>query len=119
MSKLSVAIGPAYQYKAKLVRVVDGDTIWLDVDLGFKVRIVMDFRLAGINAPEMSGVDAAKGIAAKEFLTMLLADKEIVVTSTKTEKFGRWLGVVSVKNGDAWTSVNQTMIDTGHAVSFM
>ena len=44
-----------YSYKAKLGRVVDGDTVWLDVDLGFNIWAHLGFRLEGINTPEVVG----------------------------------------------------------------
>ena len=44
---------PAYRYRAKLVRVVDGDTIDLDIDLGFYIRITERVRLEGVNTPEI------------------------------------------------------------------
>jgi micrococcal nuclease len=120
-------MGPTYQYKAKLVRVVDGDTVWLDVDVGFRTSVSIDFRLYGINAPESVGPSKAAGLEAKEFLGRMLQGKEIVVESRKTEKYGRWLGTIwfqsiaskgSVPAG-TWISANQEMLDNNHAVVYL
>lgn len=43
-----------YDYRATVIRVVDGDSVWLDVDCGFDVRLRMSIRLAGLTAPELS-----------------------------------------------------------------
>jgi len=117
-------MGPTYQYKAKLVRVVDGDTVWLDVDLGFRTTLAVDFRLYGLNAPESVGLTKVAGLAAKEFLHNFLTPtttKDIIVESFKTEKYGRWLGTLWVHRfGEStWTSANQALIDAGHAVVYM
>ena len=64
-----------YEYKCKLVKVVDGDTIDIDIDLGFGVWLQKQrIRLYGIDTPESRTSDATEkiyGMAAKEFLTKL------------------------------------------------
>lgn len=116
-------MGPTYQYKAKLVRVVDGDTVWLDVDVGFRTIVSIDFRLYGINAPETKGPTKAAGLAATQFLSSFLSgsDKDLVVESVKTEKFGRWLGTIWVHTfgKSDWASANQAMLDNNHAVVYL
>lgn len=99
-----------YEYRAQLIRVVDGDTVWLDVDLGFDVRRKDSFRLYGINAPEMS---TPEGTAAKEWLVERLKDAAITITTEKDkrEKFGRYLCTLWV--GDA--NLNEQLVAEGHA----
>lgn len=105
-----------YEYRATIVRVIDGDTVVADIDLGLRVwaRGQM-IRLAGINAPEMTGESKEDGEHAKEFLELVILNKTLVVRTQKdqTEKYGRWLGTIVLPEGD---TVNQLMIEAGHAV---
>lgn len=108
-----------YQYKAQVIRVVDGDTVWLEVDLGFDVRRRDSFRLVGINAPEMR---TAEGVAAREWLVAQLAGAEapgrltIATNKDKREKFGRYLATLWVD--EFGPSVNDAMVTAGHAVVY-
>ena len=61
-----------YRYRATLRRVIDGDTVDCDVDLGFEIIAVERFRLLGINAPEKRKPTYDAGIAAKQHLESLL-----------------------------------------------
>ena len=110
-----------YQYKAKLIRVVDGDTLDAEIDLGFDVWVKKRIRLADINAWESRTRDKeekAKGLRAKEWLqdALLNHDNEFVVVSTEVGKYGRCLGHIFV--GDDLDSVNSRLIDEGHAVPY-
>ena len=65
-----------YTYKASVTRVVDGDTVIVDIDLGFGVWLrEQSVRLAKINAPEMKVTTRLAGIAAKDFLSKLILNK--------------------------------------------
>lgn len=78
------------KYPATVVRVVDGDTVVLRVDLGFRASYEDTFRLMGCNAPE------GKNNASATYLRALLpAGTPIVLASYKPEKFGRWLADLS------------------------
>ena len=113
-------MGPSYIYKATLIRVVDGDTVHMQVDLGYHIGVEIDFRLTGINAPEMKGATITAGKAAKAFLEGLLANRtDLVVVSVKTEKFGRWLGTIWFATEPTRPSANAQMVASGHAVVFM
>lgn len=112
-----------YQYSAAVDRVVDGDTLDLIVDLGFKVKLQERFRLASIDAPESYGTRASEaGRASCLFLAGILPEGSPVrIRTQKTGKFNRWVAEVWVVNPDGETSiksVNQTMIDEGHAVPY-
>ena len=112
-------MGPSYQYKATLARIVDGDTVHLQVDLGFRVLANLEFRLLGIDTPEVVGENKAAGIAAKQFLQDLIGGKTLVVLSVKSEKYGRWLGTIYAQQADGdWLNVNQAMIDHGYATPY-
>lgn len=103
----------AYEYNATVVRVLDGDTIVMDVDLGFFMYVRMSCRLFGINAIELHD---AGGSQAKTHLSSLLpAGTEVVVKSVQPDKYaGRFDGVVML--GD--TNINQTLVDQGYAAAW-
>lgn len=107
-----------YTYEAKLLKVVDGDTVDLRIDLGFKVFTEQRFRLLGINAPETHSKDPsekAMGKAAMDYLKSLLAGEgqlKVVTSLDKQEKYGRFLAVITNGSGEI---VNDEMVKAGHA----
>lgn len=108
-----------YRYKATVARVIDGDTVDLTVDLGFKIYTAMRIRMYGINTPELHAKDPAPGQAAKAFLEGLLPVGAVVTLDShkdSQEKYGRFLGELFVKDGDP--SVNDQMVMAGHAVRY-
>jgi micrococcal nuclease len=114
-----------YDYKiSRLYKVVDGDTIDADIDLGFDILIHKLVRLAGIDTPESRTKDAYEkklGLEAKDWLKAKLKDVESFRISTEkpdsTEKFGRIIGWLYVGNDSK--SVNEQMIEQGYAWSYM
>ncbi|HIE50317.1 MAG TPA: hypothetical protein EYP85_01040 [Armatimonadetes bacterium] len=89
-----------YRYKATVVRVVDGDTLDVDVDLGFYVRQRMRLRLRGINAPELRGPERARGLEAKAFVAETLSRVPFVAVRTyKIGKYGRYIADVYFLEG--------------------
>ena len=116
-----------YEYKATVVHVIDGDSVEAAVDLGFSVSVHMQLRLLGIDAPEVVGETKVAGLAATNFLYDLLVpyptqEKTVIIVTKKDkkEKFGRYLATLylTVEDKIAGKSVNQTMIDAGHAKSY-
>jgi micrococcal nuclease len=110
-----------YQYKAKLIRIIDGDTIEAVIDLGFEIGTRKTIRLYGINAPETRGVleeEKKAGIKCKDRLEALLeASKgEFKLISHGVGKFGRCLGELFVKNEEI--SLNQQLINEGLAKKY-
>ena len=114
-----------YEYKvSRLYRVVDGDTIEIDIDLGFDVAIHKMVRLAGIDTPESRTKDVYEkklGLEAKEWLKTRLKDAENIRIKTEkpdsTEKFGRILGWLYT--GNESVTINETMIQEGYAWSYL
>ena len=109
-----------YEYKVKITRVVDGDTVDAEVDLGFDTFIKDRIRLMGLDTPESrtrNKKEKALGLAAKAYLKELLREnKGDVILRTSKEgkgKFGRILGTLLIYDGK--TNVNQMLIDEGHA----
>lgn len=85
-----------YIYNAEVYRVIDGDTIVCDVDLGFFITQRMVFRLYGINCPEIVGTERAKGLESKEYMQTRIEGKQIIIKThkDKKEKYGRYLAEI-------------------------
>lgn len=109
-------------YKARVVDVHDGDTLSLDIDLGFGMFVVgkslsgqslLSCRLFGINAPELS---TPAGLQARDFLRTLATPGTIVsVVSHGWDKYGgRFDGEVQLSDG---TLLSEIMVSSGHAVA--
>ena len=107
-----------YTYNATVIRIVDGDTAELDVDLGFDVHFRISVRFKGYNAPEMRGPNKANGQAAKDELTQLLTGHSIIIKTDKlhSQSFARYLATVFVGTADGWVSVADHMIAKGFNV---
>lgn len=111
-------------YVKKVTKIVDGDTIDVDIDLGFDISFSSRVRLAGIDTPESRTRDLEEkklGLEAKEYLKHAISDAKTVVIKTEkmnsSEKYGRILGWVYL-DGDT-VSINDHMINVGHAWGYM
>lgn len=98
-----------YQYKAKVINVVDGDTVDAVVDLGFKIHTTQRFRLARIDTPERG---QAGFIEAKIFVTDAVLNKEVMISTEKVSKFGYYLAEITLDTGD---KLNDVLIKEGLA----
>ena len=111
----------AFRYKAILRRIVDGDTLICDVDLGFKVYTTQRVRLWGINTPETRTrnlEEKKKGLAAKERLTEIMESVEtFYLESHEVGKYGRCLGSLFL-HVDFSKSINEQLVEEGHAVEY-
>jgi endonuclease YncB( thermonuclease family) len=90
----------SYEYAARVVRVVDGDTFDADLSLGFYLTSRQRFRLFGYNAPELRGVERPIGILAFNKLVGLIGERDISLVSYKGDSFGRWLCSVQIDGLD-------------------
>jgi len=111
-----------YEYKAEVIRVVDGDTIDVMVDLGFKTYRAERLRLARVDAPEIRGKEKEKGLKVKEFVENILKDYPFVIVRTeKTGKYGRYIAEVYIPEmkGDGTYSLKRSLsnllLETGRA----
>ena len=111
-------------YVKKVTKVVDGDTIDVDIDLGFDICFSSRVRLAGIDTPESRTTDKAEkalGLEAKSYVkTQIDSAKTVVIKTEKmdsSEKYGRILGWVFLDNSPV--SLNQKMIDDGYAWGYL
>ncbi|MDP6037687.1 MAG: DUF1016 N-terminal domain-containing protein, partial [Candidatus Latescibacteria bacterium] len=78
-----------YSYRARVLSVIDGDTLWLDIDCGFGVWTKQKVRLRGIDTPELP---TAEGVRARDFVVEALRGMSFVgVTTTKPDKYDRYL----------------------------
>jgi endonuclease YncB( thermonuclease family) len=116
-----------YNYKISPLRVVDGDTIDAEIDLGFDVKIKKRIRFMGINTPESRTRDLeekARGLAAKDRVKALLEGCDnITLNSHGVGKFGRCLGEIMLDKVDGQdkltlVSLNELLINEGHAVEY-
>ncbi len=110
-----------YQYKAMVERVVDGDTIDVIIDLGFKITTNQRIRLAGINTPEIYSVkkdseEYKKGVLASQFVEQRIAannNQIIIETDKHTGKYGRYLGTIFL--ADSQQTLNDELVKKGYA----
>tara|TARA_B100000989_G_C19525858_1_gene466835 strand:+ start:2011 stop:2361 length:351 start_codon:yes stop_codon:yes gene_type:complete len=110
-----------FEYNAKVIRVVDGDTIDAMVDLGFSTFKKVRIRMHGINAPESRTRDLEekeKGLAAKARLIEMLEENEnhFILISHGVGKFGRCLGEIYLKGHE--NSLNKQLIWEGHGTEY-
>lgn len=100
-----------WTYRAKIVRVVDGDTLDLRIDLGFRVEMDVRVRLSGVNTPERGHPDwlRACGVT-RDWCAVASSAWPLLVTTAKTEKYGRWLAVVTDVSG---RSLNDQLVKSG------
>ena len=114
-----------YEYRVKKVlKVVDGDTIDVDIDLGFDISFTSRVRLAGIDTPESRTTDKEEkvlGIEVKDRLKHLISTANTVVIRTEkpdsSEKYGRILGWLFLDGAEK--SVNEALIADGYAWGYM
>jgi micrococcal nuclease len=119
-----------YEYRATIVKIVDGDTVDVDIDLGFNVVLKDErVRIAGIDTPESRTRDLEEkkfGLAAKARVKELLGKTCVLKTQINKSgedmkgKFGRILGDFNVYDGatDSWSLLTSILISEGHAVPY-
>jgi micrococcal nuclease len=111
-------------YVKKVTKVVDGDTIDVEIDLGFDISFSSRVRLAGIDTPESRTTDKmekALGLEAKAYLKHEIDYAKSVVIKTEkmdsSEKYGRILGWVFLDGSTV--SLNEKMISDGYAWGYL
>lgn len=123
LASFAHAAEPHYR-QAKVVRVIDGDTLVLNIELatekelGYSLAITTSARLYGINAPDASKEGPERTKAATAYLVKLVAELPegaCMVELKGRDKYGRVLIVIQTQGA----SVNQRMLDSGHAVVYL
>ncbi|MDC0863180.1 thermonuclease family protein [bacterium] len=119
-----------YEYRATIIKIVDGDTVDVDIDLGFNVVLRDErVRIAGIDTPESRTRDLEEkkfGLAAKARVKQLLGKSCVLKTQINKSgedmkgKFGRILGDFNVYDSDtdSWKLLTSILISEGHAVPY-
>ena len=112
-----------YKYGAKRLRVVDGDTADVMIDLGFSTWVKARLRFKGVDTWEKRTRDLEekkKGIAASEFTKkhLELNDGKFVIQSYGKGKYGRVLAEIFVNIDGEETSLNKLLIENGHAYEY-
>lgn len=104
-----------YEYRAKIIKVYDGDTVTGMADLGFNVKIKVKLRLLGINTPEVRGEQKQQGLISKARVVELILDKDVIIKTQKdkTGKYGRWLAEIFLPDSDK--SINTLLLEEGLA----
>ena len=119
-----------YEYRATVIKVVDGDTVDVDIDLGFGIVLSDErVRIAGIDTPESRTRDKEEkkfGLAAKARVKQLLGKTCVLKTQINKDgedmkgKFGRILGDFSIYDSatDSWSMLTKILVSEGHAVPY-
>ena len=100
---MDINIQEDYIRKAKLIRVIDGDTFEVEIDLGFSILIRRKVRLFGVDCPEMKGPHKDKGLEAKDLSSKFFIENHgeflLLSHSDKIDNFGRILAEVWDSSG--------------------
>jgi len=106
-----------YEYMCLVRRVYDGDTITVDIDLGFGIVMSKQkIRLLKINAPEIRGKSRPAGLVSKLALEDKILGKNIIIKTKKDKKgkYGRWLGEIWFED----MCINDWLISEGYAEKY-
>lgn len=112
---------PNYTFKAFVTNVIDGDTIDVDIDVGFNIKMRHRIRLLGVNTAEMTSKileEKNLAIAAKQYTFNSVLNKEIILTTQKSDAFGRYLGEVFYIKNNEQVSLNKELLSLGLAREF-
>lgn len=108
-----------YEYSATLIKIVDGDTVDVLIDLGFNTTKKERVRLLGIDTPESATKDLAEkklGLEAKEYIIQWFTkNTPFRLQTTKDDKYGRILGVFTGLDGK---TLNTRLVDEGYAWAY-
>lgn len=111
-----------WEYRVKVLKIIDGDTIDVSVDLGFFTHRNIRVRMYGINTPETRTRDLEekkRGLAAKAVLTKLLNEAdEVIMKSHGVGKFGRCLGEIFIEKNGEKKNVGEHLIASGLAQEY-
>ena len=110
---------PEFVYRAHVTKVYDGDTITVDIDLGFNI-IMRDqtIRLYGIDTPELRKEEKQQGIKVRDYVRDMILDRDVILETFKGKKgkYGRWLGTIYfTTRHTGQINLNQNLLDKGFA----
>lgn len=109
-----------HNYEAKLVRVIDGDTIELMIDVGFYFWYKTKVRLLGVDTPEIKGETRDLGLVSKAYVEEALGHAtDMYVHTEKGDSFGRWLAELHYEYLGEWNYLNVELLDKGLAAPYV
>jgi len=95
-----------FTYHADVLRVIDGDTIEVKLDLGFHIYRVARVRLYGVDTPEVRGPEKPQGLVSKAFVEQMIGGKHVsVITVKESDKYGRVLARINYNDTDLATAL--------------
>lgn len=102
-----------YEYRAKVIKVYDGDTITVLIDLGFGVTFKEKLRLYGINTPEVRGKERPDGLISRDRLRERILDEDVIIKTLKDKKgkYGRYIAEVYLEE----ENINDWLVSEGLA----
>jgi micrococcal nuclease len=112
-----------YSYDCKILNVVDGDTLDVELDLGFTIHIKERVRLLGLDTPEVFGKNAVpEGTDASDFTKKWIADRQKIwnrfeyhsIKYNSRDKYGRSLGIIYWTGAKQAESLNEAIIASGN-----
>lgn len=114
-----MSVKKCYNYQVDVIAVYDGDTITVNVDLGFSMALnKLKIRLMGVDTAEMKSTDEAlkkKAVAARDFIRDQILNKRVLLECYGQDKYGRWLGKIFAPDG---TCLNDELIKRGFAYAY-
>lgn len=112
-------IQESYNREARVINVVDGDTIDVIIDLGFHIAMEERLRLLRVDTPEKFGPTKEAGITAKEYTKSKLLDRNVMIHTEKADSFKRWLAEVwYINEAGEQINFNDELLADGIAVPF-
>ena len=112
-----------YVYNCKVLNVVDGDTIDIEIDLGFHIKVKERVRLLGVDTPEVFGQNAeAAGTVASEFTKTWIRERQAIwdrfsyhsIKYNARDKYGRSLGILMWTGSKLSESLNEAIVASGN-----
>jgi len=110
-----------YIYNAKITKIVDGDTVDAEIDVGFSLKIKHRLRLLRVNTAETNSKDAEEkklALAAKDYTSSKILGKEVIVVTYKSDAFGRYLADVFYVDDGEQICLNDELLESGLAKKF-
>ena len=98
-------------FRGYVVRVIDGDTYWIRLDLGFHAAMTVPVRLRRVDTPEVTTADGR--LVRDEVRAMLEGRAVIVVTDRDRQSFARWIADVGILEEGQWMDLGVWLVDRG------
>ena len=107
-----------YEYRAKVEKIYDGDTITVEIVLGFGVYKTERLRLSGIDAPELRGEQRPYGLVSRDKLRELILGQEVIIKTYKDKKgkYGRYIADIYIDSESGMVCVNDWLVENNLAI---